>query len=426
MSEPVCQCGDVPFRVGRTWNPERIRGDFPVLNQTVRGRPLVYLDNAATSQKPSAVIQAVCAYYGTCNANVHRAFHYLAAEATRRYEEVRRAATTFLGAASPREIVFTRGTTEAINLVAAGWARRHLRPGEAIVVTEMEHHSNLVPWQLAAAATGARLRFVPVTSRGELDLEALDRHLADGAARVVAVTHASNVLGTVNPVAEIARRAHAAGAVCVVDGAQSAPHLPVSVQEIGCDFYACSGHKMYGPTGVGILYGRSALLEETDPLLGGGEMIERVELEYSTWAEIPHRFEAGTPNISAVIGLGTALDYLESLGRPAIAECEGRLTRYALDLLRATPGLRVFGDAPERVGVISFEVEAVHPHDLAQFLDTEGIATRAGHLCCQPLMRRLGVPAVSRASLALYNLPEEMNRLVDAIGRAREYFRRGA
>jgi len=396
-----------------------------VLHQTVRGRPLVYLDNAATSQKPAEVIQAVCEYYGTCNANVHRAFHYLAEEATRRYEDVRRRAAAFFGAASPREVVFTRGTTESINLVAWSWGRKFLRPDDVVVLTEMEHHSNLVPWQMAAAATGARLRFVPVTPEGTLDLDALDRLLADGRVRLVAVTHVSNVLGTINPVDEISRRAHQAGALCLVDGAQSAPHLNISVRDLGCDFYVCSGHKMYGPTGVGLLIGRASLLEAMDPFMGGGEMIDRVELERSTWADIPHKFEAGTPNISAVIGLGAAMTYLERADRAAIRAWEDSLTEAAVQTLCALPGVRVFGAAPQRLGVISFTVDGVHPHDLAQFLDGEGIAIRAGHLCCQPLMRRLGVAAVSRASLALYNVRSDLDRLVAAITHARSYFGHG-
>ncbi|MCX7818159.1 MAG: cysteine desulfurase [Kiritimatiellae bacterium] len=426
MSSPRC-CSCTAGPPGRPrWDVEAARRDFPVLQQTVRGRPLVYLDNAATSQKPAEVIQAVCEYYGTCNANVHRAFHFLAEEATRRYEDVRRRAAAFFGAGSPREVVFTRGTTESINLVAWGWGRKHLRPDDAIVLTEMEHHSNLVPWQMVAAATGARLRFVPVLGDGTLDLAALDQHLADGRARIVAVTHASNVLGTVNPVAEIARRAHRAGALCLVDGAQSAPHLPISVRDLECDFYVCSGHKMYGPTGVGLLIGRAALLEAMDPFMGGGEMIDRVELERSTWAEVPHKFEAGTPNISAVIGLGAAIAYLERTDRDAITAWEADLTQQAIRTLSGMPGVHVFGSAAERLGVISFSVDGVHPHDLAQFLDGEGIAVRAGHLCCQPLMRRLGVVAVTRASLALYNTPLDIERLGAAIVRARAYFCRGA
>jgi cysteine desulfurase/selenocysteine lyase len=410
---------------GSSFDPRTVRRDFPVLQQTVRGKPLTYLDNAATMQKPSEVIQAVCQYYGTCNANVHRAFHFLAEEATRRFEEVRKAAAAWIGAGSSREIVFTRGTTEGINLVAHAWARKFLKPGDAILLTEMEHHSNLVPWQLAARATGATLRFVPVHPDGTLDLDAFHAHLASGGVRLAAVTQMSNVLGTVNPVRDLAAAAHRAGALFLVDGAQSVAHLPVSVRDIGCDFLAFSGHKMCGPTGIGVLYARADLLEAMDPFLGGGEMIDRVGLEESTWAEIPHKFEAGTPNISSAIGLGAAFDYLNRLGRDTLADYERGLTRRAVDALRALPCVRVFGDAPERGGAVSFGVDGVHPHDLAQFLDGEGIAIRAGHLCCQPLMRRLGVPAVNRASLAFYNLEEEVDRLADAIGRARAYFGHG-
>lgn len=417
------QCPSADRR--ESFDPAAVRNDFPVLRQTVHGKPLIYLDNAATSQKPSEVIQAVCEYYGTCNANVHRAFHYLAGEATRRYEEVRSLAAAFVGAGSPREIVFTRGTTEGINLVAHGWARKFLRPGDAILLTEMEHHSNLIPWQQAAQATGAGLRFVPVLPDGTLDMDAFHGHLADGTVKLCAVTHMSNVLGTVNPVQEMAGAAHAAGALMLVDGAQSAAHRPVSVRDLGCDFFAFSGHKMCGPTGIGVLFARAALLEAMDPFLFGGEMIDRVDLDSATWAEIPHKFEAGTPNISAVIGLGTAFEYLERLGRETLVAYETDLSLALSDALRALPGVRVFGDAPDRGGAVSFDVAGVHPHDLAQFLDGEGIAIRAGHLCCQPLMRRLGVPAVSRASLAFYNLKTEIDALADAVVRARVYFNHG-
>lgn len=408
-----------------SFDPRMVRRDFPVLQQTVRGKKLTYLDNAATTQKPSEVIQAVCQYYGTCNANVHRAFHFLAEEATRLYEEVRKSAAAWIGAGSPREIVFTRGTTEGINLVAHAWARKFLKAGDAILLTEMEHHSNLIPWQLAAKATGAKLRFVPVLPDGTLDLDAFHAHLAAGGVKLAAVTQMSNVLGTVNPVRDLAAAAHKAGALCLVDGAQSVAHMPVSVRDLGCDFLAFSGHKMCGPTGIGVLYGRAELLEAMDPFLGGGEMIDRVELETATWAEIPRKFEAGTPNISSAIGLGAAFDYLNRLGRDTLADYERGLTCRAVDTLRALPGVRVFGGAPARGGSVSFDVDGVHPHDVAQFLDGEGIAIRAGHLCCQPLMRRLGVPAVNRASFAFYNLEEEVDRLADAIGRARAYFGHG-
>ena len=403
----------------------KLREDFPVLHQLVRGKPLAYLDNAATSQKPVRVIQAVCDYYGTCNANVHRAFHYLAEESTRRYEAARRAAAAFLGAASPREIIFTRGTTEGINLVAWGWGRKSLRSGDVILLTEMEHHSNLVPWQLVARATGAKLKFIPVLEDGTLDLDRAAAILKEDHVRLVAFTHASNVLGTINPVAELVRMARAAGAVSVVDGAQSAPHLPISVRDLGCDFFACSGHKMFGPTGIGLLYARADLQEQMDPFLAGGEMIDRVELESSTWAEIPHKFEAGTPNISAAIGLHAAIQYLEHQDREALADWERQLTEMTIRRLEECPGVRILGPRDHRVALVSFTVEGVHPHDLAQFLDGEGVAVRAGHLCCQPLLRRFGVPAVTRASFAFYNVPEEVDRLVQAVQRSVEYFRRG-
>ena len=408
------------------FDPRRLREDFPVLNQTVHERPLVYLDSAATSQKPTQVILSLCEYLGTCNANVHRAFHFLGEEATRQYEEARRKVARFFHAASPRDIIFTRGTTEAINLVAHGWARAFLKPDDVIVLTEMEHHSNLVPWQLAAKATGARLKFIPVLPDGTLDLDAYDRFLREGRVRLVAVTHQSNVLGTINPVRDIAAAARSAGARVLVDGAQSAPHGPLDVPALGADFYACSAHKMCGPTGAGALWVPVALQQEMSPFLAGGEMIDQVGLEDSTWAEPPHKFEAGTPPIAEVIGMGAATDYLSQLDSTARADWERDLTARAIERLKGIPGVRVFGEAPARGSVVSFTVPGVHPHDLAQFLDGEAIAIRAGHLCCQPLMRRLGVPAVSRASFLFYNLPEEVDRLADAIGRATEYFSHGS
>ncbi len=409
-----------------SFDPEAIRLDFPGLLQTVRSKPLVYLDNAATSHKPAQVIQAVCEYYGACNASVHRSFHYLAEQATRKYEAVRSRVACFIGARSAREIVFTHGTTEAINLVAHAWARKFLRSGDAVLLTEMEHHSNLVPWQMAARATGARLRFVPVLPEGVLDLDAYRRELAAGGIRLVAVTHMSNVLGTVNPIREMAADAHAAGALVLVDAAQGVSHRPVDVLDLGCDFLAFSGHKMCGPTGVGVLFGREALLDRMDPFAGGGEMIDRVDLETATWAEPPQKFEAGTPDIAGVIGLGAAIEYLSALDRSGAMQYEHELTAFALARMAETPGVRVFGAAPERGGVISFDVEGVHPHDLAQFLDGEGIAIRAGHLCAQPLMKRLGVPALNRVGLLFYNRPAELARLPGAIARARSYFGHGS
>lgn len=422
---PAC-CQLRPSGPPNGFDPRRLREDFPVLNQTVHDRPLAYLDNAATSQKPVQVILSLCEYLGTCNANVHRAFHFLGEEATRQYEEARRKVARFLNAASPRDVVFTRGTTEAINLVAHGWARPFLKPDDVIVLTEMEHHSNLVPWQLAAKATGARLKFIPVLPEGTLDLDAYARFLREGRVRLVAVTHQSNVLGTINPVADIAAAARRAGARVLVDGAQSAPHGPLDVPALGADFYAFSAHKMCGPTGAGALWVPARLQEDMSPFLAGGEMIDQVRLEESTWAEPPHKFEAGTPPIAEVIGMGAAADYLSLLDAPARGAWEHGLTARAMERLKAIPGVRVFGDAPARGNVVSFTVPGVHPHDLAQFLDGEAIAIRAGHLCCQPLMRRLGVPAVSRASFLFYNLPEEIDRLADAIVRATEYFSHGA
>jgi cysteine desulfurase / selenocysteine lyase len=411
---------------GGAFDPEAIRLDFPALQQTVRGYPLVYLDNAATTQKPASVIRGECEYYGTCNANVHRAIHYLGEEATRRYEEVRRDTARFIGAASEREIVFTRGTTEGINLVAQAWGRKQLRAGDAILLTEMEHHSNLIPWQLLAKQTGAELRFIPVKEDGMLDLAALPRLLEDGHVRLAAFTHVSNALGTVNPVREIAEAARAAGARVLVDGAQSIPHQPVDVRELGCDFLAFSAHKMCGPTGVGVLYGRADLLEEMDPYQGGGEMISRVEWDSATWADIPHKFEAGTPNIAGVFGFGAALQYWEAMDRPGAAAWERELTEYGIAKLEEMDGVRLVGRPPERYGVLSFTVEGIHPHDLAQVLDREGIAIRAGHLCAQPLLRKFGLPAVNRASLYFYNLKREIDALTAAISTARSYFRHGS
>jgi cysteine desulfurase / selenocysteine lyase len=399
----------------------RLRKDFPILSRRVRGKPLIYLDNAATSQKPRAVIEAVSRFYGSENANIHRGVHYLSELATVAYEATRERVARFLNAPSPRDIVFTRGTTEAINLVAQSWGRSTLRPGDEILITGMEHHSNIVPWQLVAGQTGARVRAVPITDAGELDLEAFDRLLTDRT-RVLAMVHVSNALGTVNPVHELLAKARARGVVTLVDGAQSAPHLPVDVQAIGCDFYAFSGHKLFGPTGVGVLYGRAALLERMPPWQGGGDMIESVTLEQTTFAPPPARFEAGTPAIAEVIGLGAALDYVETVGRAAIGAWEEELLAYATEQLRELDGVRLIGTAREKVGVLSFAIDGVHPHDVGAVLDDEGIAIRAGHHCAQPVMLRFGVPATARASFAFYNTREEVDALVRAVGRVRAVF----
>jgi cysteine desulfurase / selenocysteine lyase len=399
----------------------RARSDFPILSSTVRGKPLVYLDNAATSQKPQSVIDAVSRFYAGENANIHRGVHFLSERATLAYDGVRGQVALFLNAGSPREIVFTRGTTEAINLVAQSWGRSTLRAGDEILITGMEHHSNIVPWQLLGEQTGAVLRAVPVTDAGELDLEHFDRLLSERT-RLVALTAVSNALGTINPVAELAARAHARGAVVLVDGAQAAPHLPVDVQALGCDFFAFSGHKVLGPTGIGVLYGRESLLERMPPWQGGGDMIASVRLERSTWAPLPAKFEAGTPAIAEAIGLGAALDYLGALGMPAVTAWESELLRDATERVSELPGLRIIGAAREKASVLSFVLEGIHPHDVGAVLDDEGVAIRAGHHCAQPLMERFGISGTARASFAFYNTLEDVDALVRGLWRARKVF----
>lgn len=400
------------------------RSDFPALARTIHGLPLVYLDNAATSQRPQSVIRSICDFYGSCNANVHRSVHYLAGEATERFEAARRRIAALIGAPSARGVIFTAGTTAGVNLVAHGWGRKFLKPGDALLLTEMEHHSNLVPWQMLARERGLELRYIPVTDNGALDLAAARARL-DGRVKLVAATWISNVLGTENPVAELAAMAHGVNALFLLDGAQGVPHRRTRVAELGCDFLVFSGHKMLGPTGTGVLWGREELLEAMDPFLGGGDMIERVTLEGATWAEIPRKFEAGTPHIAGVIGLGAAADYLEHVGFDSIAEHDARLDRRARERLSEIPGVRLFGGVSPRIGIVSFEVEGVHPHDVAQFLDSRGIAIRAGHLCAQPLLRRLGVVAVNRISAYIYNTVEEIEAAADAVRAAIRWFRAG-
>ena len=403
-------------------DPRALRADFPALGRVFSdGRRLVYLDNAATTQKPRAVLEATRRYYEESAGNVHRAVHRLAAEATGLYEGARQKIATFIGAPSPKTIVFTHGATEGINIVAHGWARKFLKPGDAILVTTMEHHSNFIPWQQAAHERGATLRLAPVLDGGTLDRDAF-RKLLTPEVKLVALTHASNVLGTVNPIAELIREAHAVGARVLVDGAQSAPHLPLDVTALDADFLVFSGHKMLGPTGIGVLFAKPEMLDAMDPLLTGGEMISRVWDDHATWAEPPQKFEAGTPHIAGAIGLGAAVDYLAQLGHAALRQHEQRLTSYALEKLGTLPGLKIFGRAPERLGVISFAIEGLHPHDIAQFCDRDGIAIRAGHMCAQPLLRRLGVPAVSRASFHLYNDTDDVDALAEALLGARNYF----
>jgi cysteine desulfurase / selenocysteine lyase len=402
---------------------DEIRADFPVLARRVNGKPLVYVDNAATAQKPASVIEAISSYYRNSNANIHRSMHELAAEATELYEAARTGVAAFVGA-RPEEIVFVRNATEAINLVRFTWAREHVGAGDTVVITRMEHHSNVVPWQLLCAERGAKLAYVELDGEGRLDLEGLDRLLAAGSVKLVAFTHVSNVLGTINPVAEVSRRAHAAGAKVLIDGAQAVPQLPVDVGETGADFYAFTGHKMLGPTGIGVLWGRRELLEEMPPFLGGGSMIRAVEDERSTWAALPAKFEAGTPAIAEAAGLGKAVDYLTGLGMDAVRAHEREVTAYALERLSAISDLTVYGpeDAAERGGLVSFTIEGLHPHDLAELCNREAVAIRAGHHCAQPLMRHLGVPATARASFSVYNGADDVDRLADALETARQVF----
>ena len=394
---------------------DRIRADFPILTRQVHGRPLVYLDNAATAQKPESVIRAVDDYYRRYNANIHRGVHTLAEEATAAYEEARRKVARFINADSPREVVWVRNTTEAINLVAWTWGRSHIAEGDVIILSVMEHHSNLVPWQLLAQEKGARLEFIGLDAEGRLVLDDLDRLLEEHGRRVklVAVSGMSNVLGTINPVSEIARRAHDAGALLLVDGAQSVPHLAVDVRQMDADFLAFSGHKMLGPTGIGVLWARQEILQAMPPFLGGGDMIRSVHLRHSEWNDVPHKFEAGTPNIAQAIGLGAAVDYLADLGMDQVQAHEQALAAYALERLAEVPNLLVYGPpAGERGGVVTFNLMRegeilIHPHDLASILDREGVAIRAGHHCAQPLMEHYGVPATARASFYVYNTEAE-------------------
>jgi cysteine desulfurase/selenocysteine lyase len=403
---------------------ERIRKDFPILARQVRGRPLVYFDNAATTQKPQQVIDALVEYYSSYNANIHRGIHTLAEEATAKYEETRQKTADFIGAGGPETIVFTRNATEAINLVTNAWGRKFLRPGDEIVLSVMEHHSNLVPWQLIAKEKGAVLRFIDIDGEGQLVWDDVDRLIGERT-RIVAITHMSNVLGTINPVRKIADLAHERGALLLVDGAQSVPHLPVDVTELGCDFLAFSAHKMLGPTGVGVLYARHELLDAMDPFMSGGEMIRRVRLEESTWNDAPWKFEAGTPNIGDVCAFGATLDYLRALGMENVRAHEIEVTTAAMRQLSQIPEVTIYG--PESVqargGVVAFNVGDVHPHDVGTVLDGFGVAIRAGHHCAQPLMQRLGVAATARASFYVYNTIEELDPLAEGIHSAARLFR---
>ncbi len=402
----------------------QVRADFPILHQEHHtGTPLIYLDNAASSQKPLRVIEALDDYYRRYNANVHRGIHKLSEAATAAYEESRVKVKRFINARNKREIIFTRGTTESINLVAQTWGRANLTSGDVVVSTVMEHHANIVPWQILAAEKGFTLRFVPVLADGTLDMEALRRLLRDEPVKLVTVMHVSNVLGTVNPVEMIIQEAHQAGAKVLIDGAQSVPHMPVDVQAMDCDFFAFSGHKMVGPTGVGVLYGKRELLEAMPPWMGGGDMIASVKLEGSTWNDLPYKFEAGTPAIAEVIGLGQAVDYLTELGMDNIHAHEQAMTEYALERLAEVPGLTIYGpEASQKGAVAAFTYADIHPHDVAQLLDAEGIAVRAGHHCAMPLHTHLKLNATARASFYLYNTPQEVDALIEALLKARAVF----
>jgi cysteine desulfurase/selenocysteine lyase len=399
----------------------RLRGDFPILRQKVHGRPLVYLDNAATSQKPQAVLDALVRYYSEDNANVHRGVHCLSERATAAFEGARATIQRFVNAASTREIVFTRNATEAINLVAQTFGRTRLGPGDEVLITAMEHHSNIVPWQLVGGEKGASLRVAPITDDGALQVEAFERLLGPRT-RLVSIVHMSNALGTINPVRQMIAMAHRRGVPVLVDGSQAVPHLPVDVQALDADVDVFTGHKLYGPTGIGVLYGKERLLEEMPPYQGGGDMISSVTFEKTTYNALPYKFEAGTPNIAGAVGLAAAIDYVTAIGRERIAAYEHDLLAYGTAALAKVPGLTLVGTAPEKAGVLSFVMEGVHPHDIGTVVDGEGVAIRTGHHCTQPLMDRLGVPATARASLAFYNTREELDALVAALHKVREVF----
>ncbi len=407
--------------VASAFDVQRIRRDFPILTQRIHGKPLVYLDNAATTQKPQSVIDAMVRSYAADNANIHRGVHLLSERATQAYEEARVKVQKFLNAPQSREIIFVRGTTEAINLVAQTFGRANIGKGDEVLITEMEHHSNIVPWQMICEEKGAHLKVLPITDDGELRMDLLDGLLTDST-KIVAVAHVSNSLGTINPIKTIVEKAHHRGIPVLVDGAQAVAHMPVDVQALGCDFYAMSGHKLFGPTGIGVLYGRLRLLEAMPPYQGGGDMISAVSFKKTTYNVVPNKFEAGTPNIAGSVGLGAAIDYVKALDFSAVNAYESELLAYGTKALTAVPGIRIVGTASNKASVLSFVMDDVHPHDIGTILDQEGVAIRTGHHCTQPLMERLGVPATARASLALYNTREEIDALVGALAKVREIF----
>jgi cysteine desulfurase / selenocysteine lyase len=408
-------------RPAATLDIEAIRRDFPILMQSVNGHPLVYLDNAATTQKPKAVVDSLERYYTHDNANIHRGVHELSQRATAAYEQAREKVRSLVNARSTAEVLFVRSTTEAINLIAHSFGAARVSAGDEILLTRMEHHSNIVPWQMLCERQGARLQIVPVNERGELDLDSFERLLSPKT-RLVSVVHVSNALGTINPVKEIIALAHHRGVPVLLDGAQAAARVPIDVQDLDCDFYALSGHKLYGPTGIGILYGKAELLDEMPPFLGGGDMISSVTFEKTLYNKLPNKFEAGTPHVAGAIGLGAAIDYVRAVGIEAIAAHEDELLKHATKGVSRVPGLRIIGTAREKAGILSFVMEGVHPHDIGTILDQQGIAIRAGHHCTQPLMEQFGLPATARASFAMYNTIAEVDALVDGLGKVREVF----
>jgi len=406
---------------GAGFDVEKVRHDFPILREKVRGRTLVYLDNAATSQKPQVVIDAISRHYERGNANIHRGVHFLSEHATEEHEAARRTVQSFLNAEEASEIIFVRGATEAINLVAQTYGRTQVGPGDEVLITAMEHHSNIVPWQILCEQKGGRLRVIPINESGELVLEEFQK-LLNTRTKIVAVTHVSNALGTINPVRRIIEMAHRENIPVLVDGAQAVPHLKVDVQALDCDFYVFSGHKLYGPTGIGVLYGKSALLDAMPPYQGGGDMISSVTFEKTIYNKLPYKFEAGTPHVAGAIGLGAAIDYVNGLGMDNVAAYEHEVLTYATEAVAAIPGIRVIGTAKEKAGVLSFLLDSIHPHDIGTILDQEGIAIRAGHHCAQPIMQRFGIAATARASFGLYNTKEEVDALVNGIQNVREVF----
>ena len=405
----------------KTFDYKRVRADFPILSTQIRGKPLTYLDSAATSQKPLAVIETIARYYRSENSNVHRGVHYLSERVTDSYEMTRQKVANFIGAADSDEVIFVRGATEGINLIAHGFIESVFQPGDEILITHMEHHANIVPWQIAAQKTGAVLKVVPVDDDGVLDMDAFEELLTEKT-RLVSVVHVSNALGTINPIKTIIEKAHALDVPVLVDGAQSAPHMPVSVSDLGCDFFVFSGHKVCGPTGIGVLWGKRKWLERLPPYQSGGDMIERVDFEGTTYKGIPGKFEAGTPHIEGVIGLGAALEYLNGLDREGALQHEAELLLSATEQLAAIEGIRLIGTAPGKASVLSFLLDDVHPHDISTFLDADGVAIRAGHHCTQPLLKRFGVPATARASFAFYNDFEDVERLVEAVKKMKQFF----